>query len=169
MKDLIALGEIVKPHGVKGELKVLTDFVEQDFNSKPKFVFIDNVKHDVQGMKFAKDCILLKLSGINTMTDAENFRNKEVLFSHSCLQELDEDEFYSDDLIGCEVFLENEKLVGKLVEVQNYGASDIFLIKNGTEELLCPVVKGLIKDVDFDNAKIVLDEAKYLEVTQYAD
>lgn len=169
MKDLIALGEIVKPHGVKGELKVLTDFVESDFNSKPKFVFIDGNKTTVHGLKFAKDCILLKLEGINSMNDAENYRGKEIFISHSCLQELGEDEFYSDDLIGCEVFVENGNYVGKLVEVQNYGASDILLIKNGTEEIMCPLIKNLIKDVDFDSAKIVFNEAKFLEVTQYAD
>lgn len=169
MKDLIKLGKIVRPHGVRGEVKVLSDFDDSMLNLKLKNVFIDNQQFNVKSIKFMSESIVLKLDGVESMNDAENFRNKDVFISHNDLNELSDDEYYVDDLIGCEVVLEDGKKVGKLADVNNYGATDILVIKDGTEEILCPLIEGLLVDVDFNSNKIVLNKKKFLEVTVYAD
>ena len=169
MKEMITLGQIVRPHGVRGEVKVLSDFDETMLNPKLKFVFVDDKKYPVKGLKFLNDSIVLKLDGIENMDQAETFRNKDVFISHDDLVELDDDEYYVEDLVGCSVCFEDGTNLGKLVDIQNYGASDILVLKNGTEETLCTLVEGLILDVMYDKMVIVVDQKKFLEVTTYAD
>ena len=169
MKELVKLGKIVRPHGVRGEVKIMSDFDDTMLSSKLNNVFIDKKQYAVKNMKFVKDSVVLKLEGVETMNDAETFRGKEVFISHDDLNELDDDEYYVEDLIGCNVVFENGKEVGKLSDVNNYGATDILVIKDGTEEIMCPLVEGLLVDVDFDLNKIIINKEKFLEVTVYAD
>lgn len=168
-KELITLGTIVRPHGVRGEVKVLTDFDNSTLNPKLKTVFIDNNPYKVLSKKFLSGGIVLKIDGLNTVEDAESFRNKQVFISHDDLIELDEDEYYIEDLIGCVVCFEDGEQVGKIKDVQNFGASDILVIKNGTEETMCPLVEDLLVEVDLENGTIVVNKTKYLEVTVYED
>ena len=169
MKELVKLGKIVRPHGVRGEVKIMSDFDDTMLSSKLNNVFIDDNSIKVKNVKFMNNCIVLKLEGIDSMNDAESFRGKEVFISHDDLNELSEDEYYVEDLIGCNVVFENGKEVGKLSDVNNYGATDILVIKDGTEEIMCPLVEGLLIDVDFDMNKIIINKEKFLEVTVYAD
>ena len=169
MNNLITLGKIVRPHGVKGDVKVILSLNDLSFLNKTDVVYINNQPYTIQNVKQVSDGIALKLEGINSMNDAENYRNKNVCVERKHLQKLDENEFYAEDLIGCTLYFENNKEVGKIFDIQNYGATDILVIKDGTEEYLCPFLNNLIVDADLTNKKIVINKNAFLEVVDYED
>ena len=169
MNNLITLGKIVRPHGVKGDVKVILSLNDLSFLNKTDVVYINNQPYTIQNVKQVSDGIALKLEGINSMNDAENYRNKDVCVERKYLPQLEENEFYAEDLIGCTLYFENNKEVGKILDIQNYGATDILVIKDGTEEYLCPFLNNLIVDADLTNKKIVINKKAFLEVVDYED
>ena len=169
MNNLITLGKIVRPHGVKGDVKVILSLNDLSFFFIFDVVYINNQPYTIQNVKQVSDGIALKLEGINSMNDAENYRNKDVCVERKYLPQLEENEFYAEDLIGCTLYFENNKEVGKIFDIQNYGATDILVIKDGTEEYLCPFLNNLIVDADLTNKKIVINKKAFLEVVDYED
>lgn len=169
MKDKITIGKIVRPHGIKGELKIIPSLEDLSFLYDIEKLYINNIAYAVQNVKFVGEAVVVKLDGINKIEDAEKLRDQNICVSREDLDELSEDEFYTEDLIGCTVCLDQGKTVGKLVDVQNFGATDILVIRDGSEEFLCPLVADLVETVDLDNQKIILNKAKFLEVVEYED
>ena len=169
MKNLITLGKIVRPHGVKGDLKVILSLEDLSFLNKTDTVYIQNTPYVIQNVKQVSDGIALKLEGINSMNDAENYRNKDVCVERKYLKELQQNEYYAEDLIGCTLYFEDNKEVGKIFDIQNYGATDILIIKDGTEEYMCPFLNNIIVSADLENKKVTINKKAFLEVVDYED
>ena len=73
-------------------------------------------------------------------------------------EELEEDTYYIKDLIGLDVYLENNDLFGKIKDVFQTGANDVYVIQTVDEkEVLIPAIKSVVKDVDIDNNKMIIE------------
>ena len=82
---------------------------------------------------------------------------------------LDVNEFYTDDLIGCTILDEFDKRIGKIADIKDYGATSILVIKDGTEEILCPFLMDLFTEINIEYATLIVDRQKFDEVTKYED
>ena len=170
MKKLITLGKIVRPHGVRGDVKVILSLNDLSFLNKTDILYIDGAPYTIQNVKQVSDGIAIKFESINNMDDAENYRNKDVCVERKYLEELKDNEYYADDLIGCTLYFDaDNKEIGKIADIQNYGATDILIIRDGTEEYMCPLLDTIFVKVNYEERKIIINKKAFLEVVDYED
>ncbi|AOR23258.1 ribosome maturation factor RimM [Clostridium taeniosporum] len=155
MEEIFKIGQIINTHGIKGEVKVypLTNDVKKF--KKLKNVLIDGEERNIQGVKFQKDRVILKIEGIDTMNDAETYKQKYIEIFRSSEPSLEEDTYYIVDLIGCDVYDTDNIELGKIFDVISTPNNDVYWIKE-PKELLIPVLKDIVLDIDIDNKKIVI-------------
>ncbi len=154
----IDFGKITSTHGIKGEIKIYpyTDDVDNILSLKK--IYIEGKGYKVNSIRFHKNMFIAKLMGINTVEDAENFRNKLVQREIDENEELEEDTYYIKDLIGLEVYLEKGELFGKIKDVFQTGANDVYVIQTVDEkEVLIPAIKSVVKDVDIISNKMIIE------------
>lgn len=156
MKEFLVIGQISKPHGVKGEVKVfpLTDSMERF--KKLDYVLIDDVEYKIEGCKFQTDRVILKLDKINSMDEAMLFKNAKLKIKREQGVELSEDSYYVADLIDCEVYDTDETYLGKVYDVIETGSNDVYWVKKDKEELLIPALGSVVKDVKIEESKIII-------------
>ena len=157
-EDLICIGIITTPHGIRGFCKVKYFTYEAENLTSYGSVFKEN--GEVIELKFkglAKNSVICHIDGINTREEADLLRSEKLFVNRKNLPKLEEDEIYHIDLIGLTALDDKGVIIGKIENVLNYGAGDILQIDNKTEEsLLLPFGPGLSKDLNFKNKTIVL-------------
>lgn len=156
VNELLVVGQIVKTHGVRGEVKVLpmTDDVMRF--KKLKKVFIDGEEKVINGCKFQSKRVILKISGIDTIEEAEKYKNKYLEIEREDAAELSEGHYYIADIIGCNVFDTDNKELGKVYDVIETGSNDVYWVKGGEEEVLIPALKDIVVDIDVCENKIII-------------
>lgn len=162
MINYLKVGQIVNTHGVRGEVKVypLTDDLKRF--DKLKFVFIKSgdqyKKVQVQGVKYVKSMAVLKLSGIESMNDAEKYRDMYIYIDRENAIKLPEDTYFIADLIGMDVLDGLGNPLGKLTNVISTGSNDVYEIKpEEGKSFLIPAIGDVVKDVDVANKKMVVE------------
>jgi 16S rRNA processing protein RimM len=162
MINYLKVGQIVNTHGVRGEVKVypLTDDLKRF--DKLKFVFIKSgdqyKKVQVQGVKYVKAMAVLKLSGIESMNDAEKYRDMYIYIDRENAIKLPEDTYFIADLIGMDVLDGSGNPLGKLTNVISTGSNDVYEIKpEAGKSFLIPAIGDVVKDVDVVNKKMVVE------------
>lgn len=155
MRDILKVGKIVNTHGLKGEVKVipLTDNPKR-FNDL-EFVLIEGKEVKVEGCKYQKDRVIVKLEGINKIEDAEKMKNKFMEIHRENAVELEEDCYFIADLIGCTVVDTDGKDLGKIYDVIQTKNNDVYWIKK-PKELLIPVLLKIVVDINIEDRIITI-------------
>lgn len=162
MNPYLELGQIVNVKGLKGEVKVnpFTENINRFENLKTILVKMknENKEFEIEKVSYHKNQVILKLKGINTIEEAETLRNCYILVNRSNLEPLAEGVYYIADLIGLEVYTEDGIALGKVDDIYNTGSNDIYVVKDelGKQKLL-PGIPEVIKNVDLDNGKIIVN------------
>lgn len=159
MLEYLIVGQLINTHGVKGELKasVLTDD-PQRFNDL-KWVYVDKKgkleKYNIKGVKFFKQFVILKFEGVDTMDDAEKLKGYYMKVDRANAVKLPKDSFFIADIIGLEVYDENNELLGKIQDVLQTGSNDVYVVKNDAgNEILIPALKSVVKEVSIDDGRV---------------
>ncbi|EGF87213.1 ribosome maturation factor RimM [Gemella haemolysans] len=160
----LKVGKIVNTHSLKGEVKVIssTDFEEQRFEKGTELLITRGnqvVKEvTVESYRTHKNNLLVKFVGIDSIEEAEKLKNLQIKIDSDNIGELEENEFYFHEIIGCEVFDENGKSLGEISEILTPGANDVWVIKsqNG-KEILIPYIEDIVKKIDVENKKIDIE------------
>nr|WP_263313517.1 ribosome maturation factor RimM [Mammaliicoccus sp. Marseille-Q6498] len=157
----VEIGKIVNTHGIKGEVKVLSDsdFTEERFQPGQSIV----VKHKNEELSFViasyrmhKNFHLLTFEGIHNINDIEYLKGSKIFQEQGNDSiGLEENEFYYSDIIGCTVFVKDEAL-GRVVEIIETGANDVWVVK-GDKEYLIPYIEDVVKQVDVENKTILIE------------
>jgi len=162
-----AIGMVRKPHGIKGGLKVTLFSIDLDMLQDLGQLFVNTGNEWKQlTLKTSQgydDYAILHFNEIQDRTAADQYRDREIYTVREELPELEEDEFYVDDLIGCEVVDEKGNVLGKVVEVLNPGAHDILRILQDENETLVPLVDEWVGEIDIDGRKIQVNSAEEVE------
>lgn len=161
MEEYLEIGQIVNTNGLKGFLKVkpLTDDITRFEDLETVYIqkHKDFVEFKVQDVKYIKNMVLLKLEGIDNIGEAEKYKNFYIKINRKDAVELEENSYFIVDIIGSEVYTEENELLGKVVDVFQTGSNDVYSIKNQEgKEILLPAISDVIKDVDIKNKKIVV-------------
>lgn len=160
----LKVGKIVNTHSLKGEVKVIssTDFEEQRFEKGTELLITRGnqvVKEvTVESYRIHKNNLLVKFVGIDSIEEAEKLKNLQIKIDSENIGELEENEYYFHEIIGCEVFDENGKSLGEISEILTPGANDVWVIKsqNG-KEILIPYIGDVVKKIDVENKKIDIE------------
>ena len=161
MERLLQVGVISSTHGVRGEVKVFptTDDVKR-FKKLKKVILDTGREHltlEIESVKFFKQFAIVKFKGIDNINDIEKYKGKSLLVDRENAVKLRKDEYFIADMIGLAVFTEDGEEFGKLRDVLETGANDVYIIdslKYG--EVLVPAIKQCILDVDIENGKMLI-------------
>lgn len=151
-KEYLEAGKIVTTHGIRGEVKIMpyTDTPELLCEFDRLFIGRDKSEVYIERIRPAKNMVIAKIESIDTPEAAEKYRNK-VLYMHRDDLELDEDTYFIQDLIGMEVRdADSGEVYGKLADVMQTGANDVYVIK-GDREYLVPAIPDVIVSTDIDS------------------
>ncbi len=154
----LEVGKIVNTHGLRGEVKVVpwTDYPEV-FEEIDKVFTADGREFNIKGIKYQKSNIILKFSEINDIDDAEKLKNKTLLAERDSLGELPEGVFYVTDLIGLNVISDEGEILGKISDVLQTGANDIYEVeRDGKKPLLLPVIDDVVLNVDIEAGNVTV-------------
>lgn len=169
MNKYVSVGKIVNFHGIKGEAKVGYSKNQQDFFTSLDTVYLkdkDNYKSlHILSAKPLKNMMIVKFEGIDSINDILELKGKLLFVEESVIREnLNEDEFLIDELVGLEVFdNENGQKLGFVIGVSNNGASDLISIKTNSKKIsLVPFVKAIVPIVDIKNKKIMINNIEGL-------
>lgn len=167
MQEYFEIGQIVNTSGLKGIVKVnpFTDDVSRF--EEIKKVFIEKNKelteYEIEEVRFHKNQVLIKFKNIDSIEEAEKFRNCYIKISRKDARKLPEDTYFIVDLIDTNVYLENNEYVGKIIDVFSTGSNDVYVIKREENtDLLIPAIKDVVKKVDIKNKKIYVEIMKGL-------
>lgn len=164
--NYITIGQITRFQGNKGELRVkpLTDIPERFFELEK--VYLKNeeniVELEIEYIRFHKQFVIIKFLSVNSISDAEKYKNFNVLIPDTEKLILPEDHYYVDSLIDMEVYLKDDSYLGILIDIIDTSGTDIFLIKGKTKDFMIPASKEMILDINFEENKIIVEPVKGL-------
>lgn len=165
--DRLIIGEVLKPQGIRGELKVktFTDFPEdvKAFGT----VYIDDQPYKILSFRVGNDgAAYIGLRGIPDRNAAELFRGKKLEGEREDAPALEEGRYYIVDILGLSCETETGEVLGVVTDVQSV-ASDIYTIEKAGKRILFPAVKGVVKKVDLNAKKLIVDKAIFDEIAVY--
>lgn len=169
MEERLKIGLIVKPQGVRGELKVqpLTDDINRF--ARLKETIIDGKTYRVEKAVIGGNAAYITLSGINDRNAAETLRGKFTEVNREAAVPLTEGRYFIADIIGCTVVTDNDETVGEVVDVFS-ARTDIFTVSTVDKRVMrFPFLKDLIVDIDTEKKRVVVKEKRLKEVSVYED
>lgn len=166
MDNTLTIATVLKPQGIRGEIKVkaLTDSAE-DLRSFPR-VFIDGEEYKVLAVRPAGDCAFVTLRGIADRNAAELLRGKDIVALREDAPELPEDTFYLVDVLGCEVVTEKGKRLGTIIDITP-AKTDIYVVEGEGKRITFVSADGVIEDIDVDGKKVTVNKKRFDEVAMY--
>ena len=164
----LCVGKIVRPQGVKGEVKVEPYTDDAARFEQLKTCFIEQSEAAVESVRLDNGSVYIKFSGINDRNAAESLRNSMVYVDRADAVPLEEGRYFIADLIGCGVFSDGGERLGTLEDVLQNGAADVYVVK-GERDFMVPALKRLLTEVDVENRRIVLDSQALSETAVYGD
>jgi len=157
------VGEIVNTHGIRGELKIVphTDFAEQRFAKGSKLVIVaSNGTHTevtVQSSRSNKKVYIVAFKEFTNINEVEKFKGSLLKIDEKYQDDLEEDEYYYHEIIGCMVETEEGEQLGEIIEILSPGANDVWVIKRPkNKQLLIPVIDDVVLEVDVANKKVIV-------------
>ena len=155
MEEYFKVGQIVNTHGIKGEVKVIP--LTDDVNNFKRYgkVLIDDTWRKIQGVKFQKDRVILKLEGIESINEAETFKLKYLRVLRSEEPELQDNMYYIKDIIGATIYDTENNDLGKIAEVLETKNNDVYWIKKH-KELLIPVLDNIVLEINVPEKKVII-------------
>lgn len=151
----LAVGQIVGPHGIRGEVKVdvMTDFPER---YRPgTTLYLGEATDDqaaipvrIAASRPHQGRMLVKLASVADRNDAELLRGLYLLIPDREAMPLGEHENYVHDLIGLRVETEAGEALGELVEILFTPANDVYIVRGPQGEVLVPALRDVVLSVD---------------------
>ena len=163
----LIIGEVLKPQGIRGELKVktFTDYPEnvKEFGT----VYIDDTPYKILSFRVGPDgAAYMSLRGIPDRNAAEFFRGKKLEGDREDAPPLEEGRHYIVDIIGLVCETEEGEVLGTVKHIANL-SSDVYTIEKNGKDVLFPSVNNVIVKVDIEGGKIVVNKAKFDEIAVY--
>lgn len=157
------IGTVVKPQGLKGEIKVkpYTDDIDNLINIKS--VYIEDICYNVLYSRGSGGMVYFSLNRICSIEDAEVLRGKDIYIDREDAAPLEDGKHYIVDILGSDVYV-GQAFIGKVIDIDRYGAADVYTVK-GDKTVRFPYLKRLVVDADIKNKKIILDEKVFFEVS----
>jgi 16S rRNA processing protein RimM len=159
-ENLVIMGRIVAPYGVKGWVKVLPDTEALDglldYQTWQIGKDDDWKSIELKSGKLHNDVLVVKLEGINDRDAAFACKGLQVAVPRDLLPELDDSEYYWSDLIGLAVKNQQGVEFGQIVDVFETGANDVIVVKGEIERLI-PFAEQTIIEVDIKQQTMLVD------------
>lgn len=159
------VGKVVNTHGIKGEVRVLsiTDFPEIRYQpNSTLYLFLPNesepIELIVRSHRTHKQFHLLSFEGYDSIESVEKMKGGMLKICEDQLMELDEGEYYFDEIIGCRVVIVDGEEIGVIKEILTPGANDVWVVKGKDgKDLLIPYIDPIVKKVDVEEKTVIIE------------
>lgn len=161
--SVLAIGKIVGVHGMKGCLKVvLFDGESAALLSPGNQLLLKTTAGKMQtitveDIQAHKQIVRMTAEGINDRTTAESLAGAEILVHRSDLPDPEAGRWYWCDLIGLSVYAADDKYLGRIENLFETGSNDVLVVKDKGTELLIPVLESVVRRVDLEEKKMIVD------------
>ena len=177
MEDFLRVGVVTTTHGVRGEVKVYptTDDPKRFLDLEKVFVEeaalpsagnavkagshaappVIRTERAIESVRFFKNLVILKLSGIDDMDRAAKLRGAELYVSRADAVPLEEGEYYIADLLGMEVLSDEGEVLGHVKDVLETGANDVYIVQQPKgKPLLLPAIPDCVLEIDVEAGRM---------------
>jgi 16S rRNA processing protein RimM len=170
----LLIGEILKPQGIKGEVKLRAESEDMSRYEKLTDIYFKNgnqyERHHVLKGRTNGGFAFLQIQGISDREAAEALRGQMIYIDRKDAITLEEGRHFIYDLIGCEAFDQNGKHIGVLTDVQKPNSfCDVYVFKTMKGEMMMPALGRAIRKVDTDAGQIILDAGVLEEIAVWPD
>lgn len=167
MKELIAIGQITSPYGIRGEVKVypLTDFPERFNTTGSVFVCKEDVcqVYQIEKVRFLKGMVVIQFGECTTRQDAEALRNAYLKVERQRLVKLPPGHYYVHEIIGLGVQDTSGCFLGTVGDVLRTGSNDVYVVqRSGGEDILVPATKEIVRGIDLKAGRITIERREGL-------
>lgn len=159
--EYIYVGKIVNTHGIKGELRIISDFKYKENIFKKDFkLYIGNNKFEMIIKNYRKHKIydMILFYNINDINEVLQYKNENVYVKRI---DLEIDGYLNEDLIGLNVY-SNDKLIGEVKDIIKTNAHEILVIKTNDKKHMIPNIEQFINKIDLEDKKIFINEIEGL-------
>ena len=159
MNNLIYIGKIVNTHGLKGEIRIISDFkFKSDVFKTNNIVYIDNKKYVIKSYRQHKQYDMVTLDGVETIDLAENFKGLNIYIDRN---DYSFDGYLKEDIINLDVY-DNSIYKGKVVDVLRSNKYELLVI-DGIKRHLVPNIPEFVKNIDLNNKRINIEYIRGLD------
>jgi 16S rRNA processing protein RimM len=155
-KDTLPIGKITGVHGIKGEIKVAPYGDLEGLAWNAVYIADKEGAYRVARVRRHKGIYLVELEGVSTRNDAEALTGREVSVLKEDVPEPPEDEYYYFDLIGMDVWTDDGRFLGPIINIIATGSNDVFEIKGPLGEVLVPATVETVLQVSVEKKKVTV-------------
>lgn len=159
-ENLVCVGKIVASHGINGAVKVktYTEFPDSLLEYAPLFNKLGDKQFDLEFKSMSGDILILYINNTKSRNDADALKNIELYADKSKFPELEEEEFFYEDLTGLRAIERNGSFYGKIVAVHDFGSGDIIEIelKDSKKTEMIAFTKENFPKIDVKGGKVLL-------------
>ena len=158
--DLICVGNITGPHGVKGWVKVFSNTSPREniLNYNPwRIVAGEQVQIVTVSGRLQGKNVVAQIDGVEQREQAVELVGSKIYISAEQLPQLDDGEYYWSDLIGLEVESLDAEALGTVETMLETGANDVMVLRGDRERLIPFVMGDVVKLVDLANKRVIVD------------
>jgi len=161
----LVLGKIERPHGIRGELRVrvITDYPERILDMETVYIGDDPMQpeaeiYNIETVRFHQNHLLIKFAEIYDRDDADAMRNLLLLIDVEDAVPLEDDEVYLYQLIGMVVQLQDGTKLGKIKDVIETGANDVYVLKRKKQkDLLIPAHSETVLEINLEAGLVTVE------------
>jgi 16S rRNA processing protein RimM len=151
--ELIEIGRIVRSHGLKGRVKVLSYLESPETLLDLSGLFVGRSVQDavfipIVAVQTGKDFFILQLRGVDDRDAAEQLRGSSVWISSEKTEKLPDGEYYWSEIIGLQVLTEEDQILGRIEAVFPTGSNDVYVCRGGGREILLPAIEEVVRKID---------------------
>ncbi len=161
---LLAIAKLLKPHGLRGEIeaKLVADSAEEIKPGRRFFLsppLEDRAEVRIESVRSKKGkLLLLKFAGIDGVDEVTRLTGSFLMLPTEELPELGPEEYYHFDLIGMDVETTGERRLGRIEEILETGANDVYVVRDETgREVLIPAIRDVVKSVDVQRRLMIVE------------
>ena len=160
---MLLCAEIVNTHGIRGEVKALAYTDSADFFDSVKTLKTDSGEAlTLTSFRTHKGALIMKFAEIASINEAESYKGKKLYIERDNAP-LPEGRYFIVDIIGCEVVTDAGRTLGKVTDVLQAGANDVYTVKaEDGKEYLIPVIDDVVREIDVESKKIIITPLKGL-------
>jgi 16S rRNA processing protein RimM len=152
-QQFLVVGEVLKPFGYRGEVKirVLSDYPNRLLKHKTVYIGPQARAYPVERARLHSPYIVMKFVGFDTDLSVAKLRGELIQIPETEAAKLKKNQFYHHQIIGLNVVSDEGQPLGTLAEILETGANDVYIVRSTEgKEILLPAIKSIVKKIDLD-------------------
>ena len=171
LSQYLMIGEITKPQGVRGEVKVRPCTCDPDRFEGLGTVYIEKeggyAPLTIRVNRLGADAVFMNVAGVSDRDAAEKLRGTRLYIDRAHAVRLDGDSNFLTDLYGLRGIVDDGRDLGKLTEVMQPGGNDVYVFNGPLGEVLVPALKSVVASVDLEAGEMRLNGSRLNEVAVF--